>query len=201
VTPQFKDLVGEEGGPQELDRLQRVHDLLVAAGPPPELSPALAEPPPLGKPEEVGLLPKRRRQSTLLVAAAVVALSFGIGYLVGNRGDATPSSRLVAMEGVGALSRAKASVRVGAEDGHGNWPLTLKVTGLRKLPKGSWYELYLTRNGKRTESCGTFNTGAGTTTVRLSVPYSLKDVGWAITAHRPGRPDAADRVLLTTSPA
>jgi hypothetical protein len=31
--PDFRDLVGDEGGREELDRLRRVHDLLVAAGP------------------------------------------------------------------------------------------------------------------------------------------------------------------------
>lgn len=198
MTPDFSELVGDEGTPEELERLRRTHDLLVAAGPPPELSPQLAEPPAPAKPPEVGVLPRRRRESALLVAAAIVAVSFGIGYLVGNRGNATPTQRLVAMQGVGAFASAKASIRVGAEDGHGNWPLVLKVHDLRKLPEGSWYELYLTRNGRLTESCGTFNAGPGTTTVRLSVPYSLKDVGWAVTAHVRGAPQSGNKALLTT---
>jgi hypothetical protein len=198
MNPEFRELVGDEGSPEELERLRRTHDLLVAAGPPPELSPALTEPPMTSTPADVTALPRRHRWSAALVAAAVIAVSFGIGYLVGNRGNEVPSQRLVAMQGVGALASAKASIRVGAEDGHGNWPLVLSVDGLRKLPEGSWYELYLTRAGKLSESCGTFNTGAGSTTVRFSVPYSLKDVGWAVTAHVRGQPASARKVLLTT---
>ena len=45
MPPDFFDLVGDEGTPEELERLRRAHDLLVAAGPPPELSPRLAEAP------------------------------------------------------------------------------------------------------------------------------------------------------------
>jgi hypothetical protein len=40
-----RKLVGEEPTPEELSRLQHVHDLLVAAPPPPELSSHLANPP------------------------------------------------------------------------------------------------------------------------------------------------------------
>ena len=42
--PDFRDLVGEDLTPEERDRLEHVHELLIAAGPPPELPPALAEP-------------------------------------------------------------------------------------------------------------------------------------------------------------
>ena len=35
--PDFRELVGDEGTPEELALLRRAHDLLVAAGPPPEL--------------------------------------------------------------------------------------------------------------------------------------------------------------------
>ena len=31
-TPDFRDLIGDEGSPEELARLRRVHDLLLAAG-------------------------------------------------------------------------------------------------------------------------------------------------------------------------
>ncbi len=45
TPPDFHELVGDEGTPEELAKLRRAHDLLIAAGPPPELSPRLAEPP------------------------------------------------------------------------------------------------------------------------------------------------------------
>jgi hypothetical protein len=43
-TPDFEELVGADLSPEEQARLRRAHDLLIAAGPPPELPPALAEP-------------------------------------------------------------------------------------------------------------------------------------------------------------
>ena len=35
--PEFDDLVGDEGTPEELARLRSAHQMLIAAGPPPEL--------------------------------------------------------------------------------------------------------------------------------------------------------------------
>ena len=45
--PDFDELVGNVEEPDERERLRRVHELLVEAGPPPDLSPALSsiEPP------------------------------------------------------------------------------------------------------------------------------------------------------------
>jgi hypothetical protein len=188
MTPDFRELVGEEGTPDERERLQRVHDLLVAAGPPPELSPALESPPSAGS-AEVRWLPRRRRQALVLVAAAVIAVAFGVGYLVGNNGSSAPkTSRMVGMHGVGRLASATGAVRIGERDEYGNWPLVFTVRGLRRLPKGSWYVLYLTRHGKRVAPCGTFNADGGETTVRLSVPYDLERYnGWVVTARRHGK--------------
>ena len=43
--PDFHELLnGEDLSPEERARLERVHELLLEAGPPPELTPALAEP-------------------------------------------------------------------------------------------------------------------------------------------------------------
>ena len=39
--PDFDELVGKEVPEHERERLKRTHELLVQAGPPPELSPAL----------------------------------------------------------------------------------------------------------------------------------------------------------------
>jgi hypothetical protein len=200
MTPDFRELVGEEGSPEELERLRGVHDLLVAAGPPPELSPSVSEPPEVDHPAEVRVLPRRRREAALLVAAAVVAVSFGIGYLVGHRGNETPTSHLVAMHGVGTFASATGSIRVSDRDEDGNWPLDVSVSGLKKLKKGSWYELYLTAGGKIRASCGTFSAAGKETNVSFSVPYALAAYdGWVVTAHIPGVPDSGKRVLLTTA--
>ena len=43
--PDFQDLVGDDLSPDERERLERVHDMLISAGPPPELPPELEEVP------------------------------------------------------------------------------------------------------------------------------------------------------------
>ena len=44
-SPKFQDLVGEGLPPTEHERLERVHEMLIEAGPPPELPPELEEVP------------------------------------------------------------------------------------------------------------------------------------------------------------
>ena len=73
----FRDIVDTEGlGPDEEARLRRVHDLLVQAGPPPDLPPALERTPEAAEAEIVQfpLLPRRRWMAAALVAAAVAAI-------------------------------------------------------------------------------------------------------------------------------
>src|SRR5213076_2945891 len=85
MTPDFDELVGTDLEPEERERLMHAHDLLIAAGAPPELPPGLADP--TGTPEaEVIPFWNRRRNAVLAVlAAALAALAFGIGYLTGNK--------------------------------------------------------------------------------------------------------------------
>jgi hypothetical protein len=56
------------------------------------------------------------------------------------------------------------------------------VTGLKPLPRGEDYELFLTKKGRRLVSCGSFRVGKGETTrVRLNAPYLLfKGAGWIV---------------------
>jgi hypothetical protein len=194
--PDFRDLVGDEGTPEELAKLRRAHDLLVAAGPPPELSPRLSEPPTaVARPS---WLPRRRRGAAFVLAAGVAAAAFGVGFLIGNRGSGQfPSARAPIAMHAAAGSTAKASIMIGERDAVGNWPLLVRVSGLTPLPKGEWYELYLTRNGKPAAYCGAFVVNkTGRTVVQLSVPYTLKRFdGWVVTASQPKN---ARPVLLTT---
>jgi hypothetical protein len=196
--PDFDELVGGEGTPEELERLRRAHQMLVAAGPPPELSPRLTEVPTTKG--RAALVPRRHRGASFLLAAGVAAAAFGIGFLVGDRGSSNfPSKRAIAMHAPAAAAdrTPHASVLIGERDSVGNWPLLVRVSGLKPLPKGQWYELYLTRHGKVAAWCGSFSVkGSGRTTVRLSVPYRLKRFdGWVVTTNRrqPKPP-----VLLTT---
>ena len=83
--PNLDELLEGIEDPRERDRLRRVHDLLVATGPPPELSPALAGAPaaPAAEEEEpdTSWMPPRRLGATLLVGAGLLAAAFGVGYM------------------------------------------------------------------------------------------------------------------------
>jgi hypothetical protein len=188
--PDFRELVGEEGNPEELERLRRVHDLLVAAGPPPELSAPAPR-------RRLALLPRPRLQAALgLAAAAAIALGFGIGYAVGSGGGGFSAHFTRPMHGVGQLASANAAIEIGTRDPSGNWPLRMVVHGLPVLPRGGWYELYLTKHGKPVATCGTFKVARAVTRVRLNAPYDFAEYdGWVVTAHVPGQ---QDRVRLTT---
>jgi anti-sigma-K factor RskA len=198
--PDFRELVGEDVPAAERERLRRVHDLLVAAGPPPELSPALERAP--GTADTVSFLPRRRRGAALLLAAALAAAVFGGGFLAGavtHDGGTNSAAIVVSMHGTGSAPNALASIQLDDVDSAGNWPMRFTVQGLPRLPRGGYYELYLTRHGRIAASCGTFNVRGGKTTVTLNAPYKLKSFdGWVVTRHLPGRPEEASRPLLTT---
>jgi hypothetical protein len=197
--PDFDELLGgEELSSDERARLRRAHDLLVRAGPPPELPPALVEPPSTGA--TIRFLPRRRRIATLLVAAALLLVAFGGGYLVARHGRASSPAVAftVKMHGTSRAREAVASLQVREVDSAGNWPMLMRVHGLKPLPKGAYYELFLTRNGKLGPTCGTFRVHGGTTEVPLNAPYRLKKFnGWVVTQHFPGRP-VTSAPLLTT---
>ena len=89
--PGFRELVGDDLPDEERDRLLRVHELLVQAGPPPELAPALATTPVAES--RVRLLPRRRARAVLLLAAALAAVMFGAGYFVGGRHEKSSAWR------------------------------------------------------------------------------------------------------------
>jgi len=191
--PDLRELVGEEGPPEELERLRRVHDLLLAAGPPPELPAKLASAP--SQPGRVIAFPRRwRLGAACAAAAAVFGLAFGLGYLLGGN-NGFPTRHQVAMHAVGP-GAASGLIDVGRRDAAGNWELQVVVRGLPRLPGHSWYVLYLTKDGKREVVCGTFKVSGPVTQVRMSAPYDFGEYdGWVVTAHGPG---GADHVLLTT---
>jgi hypothetical protein len=200
--PDFRDLVGEEGTREELDRLRRVHQLLVAAGPPPELSPALARPPEVEKSNVLEF--KRRRPATVLaIAAAVAAAAFVIGYAVAGRQSGFEQARQLSMHGVGQLAAARARIQIGTHDTGGNYPLRMTVHGLPRLPNGGWYELLLSKHGRPTLSCGSFAVAGESETIRLSVPFELGEFGklydgWVVVKHVP-RQHAVPIVMTTAT--
>jgi Anti-sigma-K factor rskA len=198
----FDELVGgDDLTPEEEARLRRVHDLLVQAGPPPDLPPELERPtrPPEAEIVQFPLLPRRRWALAVVAAVALLLVAFAGGYLVGHSKPGTfDALRVVPMHGANAL----AVLRVGHSDSVGNWPMVLEVNGLpQQSERDAYYELWLTKHGKPTLPCGSFRAAKRTTTVRLSVPYSLRGFdGWVITRESPhdrGHPGPGP-VILTT---
>ena len=197
--PNFDELVGgDDLSPEEAARLERVHDLLVAAGPPPELPPRLAEPQPTPREDSpVAFLPRRRTGLALALAAAIALVTFVGGFVAGqHRGKQFATRYTVPMHGTAFASNASAVIRIGNDDSNGNWPLKVVVHGLRQLPEGQFYEMYLTRDGKRVATCGTFRLTSGDS-VQLNAPYNLRTyTGWVVT--REGRDAPTHPVVLRT---
>jgi anti-sigma-K factor RskA len=191
--PDFRELVGEDLPREEEDELRRVHDLLVAAGPPPELPPHLLEP---EKPRDnVSYLPRRRTGLLLGLAAAIALVSLVLGYAVGAR-KGFKADFSVPMHATAAGAGASATIHVGELDSAGNWPLKVEVKGLKPLPKGGFYEMYLTRAGKPVATCGTFR-AVDSQSVRLNAPYKLSNyTGWVVT--REGRGAHIHPIVLRT---
>jgi hypothetical protein len=198
--PDFGDLLGDdELSPDEEERLRRIHELLVTAGPPAELPPRLTRAPPerAAPVLELPALPRRRLGATLILAAALAAALFGGGYWVGTATHSFTTEATIPMRG--ASPSQFASIQLAPADKAFNWPLLLRVRGLQDLPKGGYYELVLTRNGKLGLSCGTFRTHDGKTEIVLNAPYPLKGAGWAIIAHYPDHSQSGP--ILTTADA
>jgi hypothetical protein len=201
VSPDFDELVGADLEPDERARLQRAHDLLVAAGPLPELSPALDRTPGVEDAEVVPFFNRRRHAAIAVLAAALALAVFGGGYLVGHdRGEAAFSAeRVIAMEATPAAPPgASASLVLGAKDDAGNWPMLVRVANLKELPPRGYYALWLTKDGRPVAPCGTFVVAGPTTEIRLNAPYELTRFdGWVLTLQKP-KQHTPGRVLLTT---
>ena len=185
--PNLDELIDAEASGAERQRLQHVHELLLQAGPPPELTPELEAGPTLHM-----TLGRRRRSvkpraMLLLAAALTLVLVFFGGYAVGNKG-ARQSIAPVSLKltGTQAAPNARANLEVWHRSG-GNLPMTLTVLGLKRLPAHRYYEVYLVRDGRPWGSCGTFRVASSKAAVRvtLNAPYTLrKGDSWVVT--RPG---------------
>jgi hypothetical protein len=178
--PEFDELVGTDLEPAERERLLRVHELLVAVGPPPDLPPSL-ETPPIREPTR--LVARRRRRIALVALAAALGLGvFAVGFLIGERGDEPGTFAVVAMTGTADAPRASASIEIFDADEAGNWPMEVSVSGLAPSASGRPYELWLTKDGQLAASCGSFLPEPdGTTVVPMNAPYKLREFdGWVV---------------------
>jgi hypothetical protein len=182
--PDFDELLDGIEDAEERARLQRVHELLLETEAPPELSPTLATPPPASPRDFPWQRPRRVRPRFVLVGAVIVT-AFFIGYLAGESGEPPQGSasgmrvlRTIQLDGEG---NAAGAIGVGARDENGNWPMVVSVWGLDPGTDGDYYTLALTKKGKPTVTCGTFNVSGRQTTVRMVAAYNLKGFdGWVV---------------------
>jgi hypothetical protein len=197
VPPDFRDLVGDEVPAEERARLERVHELLVEAGPPPELPPSLVEAP--DRTEQAPTwLPRRRAGAALSLAAAIALVAFLGGYVAGFSHDNFTSTRDVSMQGTSKAPGARGLIKLGDQDEAGNWPMVVTVKGLRHLPGSGYYELFLVHDG-RSLKCGIFNVKAGTTSMKFSVPYTFEhNDAWIVTRWRRDESEPGPALLTTT---
>ncbi len=204
--PDFDDLVGLDVPAEERERLRRTHELLIEAGPPPELSPDMESVP--WPDDALGPLWGRRKPSSArraILLAAALATAIVVGFLLGqSTGPSSKTSidarRTVQLHGTSLARGALATLKLGKRDAEGNWPMVLSVKGLPQLPKDGYYDLYLTKGGKPLVSCGTFNV-KGETVVPLSAAYNLERFdknGWVIVRKTPGH-FKPTQIVLTAS--
>ena len=185
--PDFDELVGGDLEPEARERLLRVHEALLAAGPPPELTPDLAAPATAAAVVELHRPSRRRLAVAAVLAAALAAAAFGAGFFLGDSGTSSAApERVIEMTG----GDARASLAILPQDEAGNWPMRMTVQGLPSLPAGEEYELWLTRDGKLASPCGAFAvSNDGRTVVSLNAPYRLKEFdGWVVTRRGSNRP-------------
>ena len=175
--PDFDELVGTDLPSEERERLMRVHELLVAAGPPPDFE---ADAPRVPAEATIVRFPRPKRFALVAVAAALAVALFGAGFFIGDRSSGP--ERVVAMVGTAQASTASASLELFSVDDAGNWPMELEVKGLRPPVSGRSYELWLAKGNRLAALCGSFRADPdGTTRVPLTAPYRLSDFdAWVI---------------------
>jgi hypothetical protein len=112
----FDELLGgDDLAPEEEEKLRRVHELLVEAGPPPDLPPALEHP--AAPPQEADVIHypflARRRNAALAIVAVAAALTALAGGYAWGHSKAKPASltavRTVPMHGSAGQRPAGAS--------------------------------------------------------------------------------------------
>ena len=195
MTPDFDELVGTDLEPEERDRLRRAHDLLIAAGPPPELPPELADPTGPPEAEVVPFWNRRRNAAIAVLAAALAALAFGVGYLTGHtKSDKGFTEGAIVMRGtVAAPEAAPARSSSGARDDAGNWPMLVRVSTLAEAPSGALLHALADEEGQAGRRRAARSSSAAAThptEVEFTVAYKRPNFdGWVVTLQKRGEHD------------
>ena len=197
MSGDFDDLVGGEGlSREEEDRLRRVHDLLVEAGPPPDLPPRLET-----FAADVAVADadtcssrscraagsrrpscSRRRSRPRRSSPVTRSATAGTGVVLGLRGgDARPERR-------DRRDPCRRRTRRQLADA---------LQGLRAAAAGeagAYYELWLTQHGKAVHRAAGSASTRRRRRVTFRVPYKAKNfAGWVVTAQPPEPPRARAR--------
>jgi hypothetical protein len=182
----FRDLVGDDLGQDELAKLERVDHLLRSV-------PALPPEVPRSLDRAVNRIGTERRLWTtrrlfvaVALAAALAAVFFGLGRWTSG-GD--PHYRAtIQMRPAASNPGASAVIKLADREANGNWKLRLQVDGLPELGGDGYYVLWLAKDGKYAGTCGTFKV-RGDTTVDMTVSYRLSDYdAWVISESRDDAP-------------
>lgn len=198
----FDELIDADVPGDERERLRGVHEMLVQAGRPAELSDVLREAP---RPGEVRFLQKQSGQRKLALLAAaliVIGAAFIVGFASGEKSTASaaPIATLI-LNGTKAAPNAHATLDL-QQKVAGNWPMTLSVRGLPKVAAPEYYYVWLVRNGQPWAPCGEFvvSKSSSSVTMNLTAPYTLhKGDTWIVTRQRYGRHAMRTTVLRPTS--
>lgn len=189
----------DEVSADELGELERVDAMLRSVpGPPPALPPSLRSPAPPRDP--VRLWTRRRVAVAVALAAAVSALFFGLGTRIAGD-DGFDAQAAIPMDATKNAVGASATIKLGSADPAGNRTLRLRVSGLKALPDGGYYVLWLAKDGDYAATCGTFSVGPGETDAEWTVSYRLRDYdAWVVTARLPNQPRQDDPPWLLKAP-
>jgi hypothetical protein len=181
--PDFRELVEDDLPDDELEKLRRADSLLRSVPGPPSQVPHRLTQAVTALTVATPFWSRRRLVAAVALAAALSALFFGVGRW--TAGSDVDPRLTVSMQATRDAPEAAAVIEVGeGDEASGNWELELEVTGLPKLPGERYYALWLEKNGEYAATCGTFNVGEGTTTVRMTVSYRLSEYdAWVISEH------------------
>lgn len=184
-VPALEELVGSKLEPDERERLARIHELLLIAGPAPRLSPRIKQSPRRLRRRGHSWRQLQRPVVVLAAALAALLLAFLGGFVAGNRSaNERTSARLIKLAGTQGAPHALASLRIAPSGGSGNWSMQLSASGLPKLPPDELYQVYLVREDKLYASCGSFRvtSRAQAISVSLNAPYPLqRGDTWVVT--------------------
>jgi hypothetical protein len=186
---EFRDLVGGDLDPDELEQLERVDRILRSVPAPPAEVPGSLNRAVQRIGTERGIWTARRVAAVAALAATLAALFFSVGRWTGG-GSSLDYQVSVPLKATAAAPQASGLIRIAESDRTtGNQELKLRVSGLPRLSGGDYYVLWLAKEGKYAGTCGTFNVGSGTTTVDMTVSYRLQDYdAWVISRHEENSP-------------